>query len=90
MGIYLKEIIMSVEVIRKYFANVKFWFKSWIKDKDHSILKSIINALQSIKDLLASLVINDLTVEDRITIGDVTRETEVIANAINAEPIIVL
>lgn len=81
---------MSVEVIRKYFANVKFWFKSWIKDKDHSILKSIINALQSIKDLLASLVINDLTVEDRITIGDVTRETEVIANAINAEPIIVL
>ncbi len=39
---------------------------------------------------MAALIINDLTVEDRIVIGDVARETEVIADAINAEPIIVL
>lgn len=78
---------MSVEIVRKYFANVKFWFRSWKKDKDQAILKSIINALASIKDMVAALVVSELSVDDRILLGDVARETEAIAEAIKSTPV---
>lgn len=75
---------MSVATVRKYFANVKFWFLSWKKNREYIMLEKIIRTIKSIKDLVAAIDIRDVSVDDRIALSDIVRETEEIEAAINS------
>ena len=75
---------MSVEIVRKYFANVKFWFLSWKKDKALDLVTRIKETIESIKAIIASMFDANCNVDDRIVIASVNAEVREIEATIGA------
>lgn len=77
---------MSVATIRKYYANVQFWFRSWTKDKDTYVLDKIVKAIKYIKVLIADVDMQRADIDDRMLIADVIRNTEQMELVIGETP----
>lgn len=50
------EYVSTTRMIRTNYANAKFWFVSWKKDRCTEMVKKIKEAIEVLKTLLASLV----------------------------------
>lgn len=74
------------EMIRRQHATVKFWYNSWKKDRDSTLMAKIRETLKVLKDLVgnASLITD---YEDRIMVVKVKKEMEEMEKAVAKTPV---
>lgn len=50
------EYVSTTKMIKKHFANAKFWFASWNKERCAEMRAKIVATIALLKELLASLL----------------------------------
>lgn len=72
------------KTIRGHYANMKFWFISWKKDKNNDLHNQIKEAIAVLKELLARLLSAGCNDEERIGLATMNKEVHEIEVLINA------
>lgn len=78
------ENVITTKKITRLFANMKFWFLSWKKDKASDLVAQIKETIEAIKSMIARMFEVDCIGEDRIAIASMNNEVREIEAMINA------
>lgn len=78
--------INLADLIRRQHANAKYWFVSWKKNKDFTLLDKIRDTIKVLKELL-SKVNSSSNYDDRITVVAVKKEVEEMESTISKTPV---
>ena len=77
--------VSIVKVIRGHYANIKFWFICWKKDKASGTVEQIKASLAKLKELMGMVSVSMVDDGERIAIANMAKEVKEIEEDLDAK-----